>query len=158
MIEIIEGLEPWEVMKHASEGEPVAYFKLGWTKITVPHWNWGENSYAIIDTSVPVIDWGKFNWEFFNQYGGLTTGEETERFIHRIYEPTTNKDFTYNLVESPFYYWPGGECPVPGNVEVEVEFRAGPSSINTAIKFKWNHSTYDKLSDIIAFKLTGNIL
>ena len=55
--------------------------------------------------------------------------------------------------ESPFYYWPGGEQPVPDNCEVEVVYRIGGKFIGSAGKREWRH--IPRSGDIIAFRLTG---
>ena len=63
---------------------------------------------------------------------------------------------TNNLVlaESPYYYWPGGKCPVPDGVETEITSRDGDTAIGTTnTRFRWSHIMGD--GDIIAFKLTG---
>lgn len=66
-IKVIEGLEPWEVMKRASEGEPVAWRYINkkvcggyeeWFEAKDPSWNFTSFEFAIIDTSTPDYQWG----------------------------------------------------------------------------------------------------
>ena len=166
MIRVIEGLEKWEVIKRASEGESWAYFDgLDWMK---PSSQCESNlillmnrlDAAIIDTSTPEIDWSKFDWDFFNQYGGLCI-VTAENIAYKIDEPPLSP--LYDLSESPFYYWPGGECPVPDNVEVEVLLRNGRSHKDTACGWgdSWEDGAVnlsdDYMLDIIAFRITGII-
>jgi hypothetical protein len=55
--------------------------------------------------------------------------------------------------------WFGGECPVPGELEVEVWFRGvtedyGKRDVGNASKFPgWFHYTYHKWEDIIAYHI-----
>lgn len=156
-IKVIEGLKPWEVMKRASEGEPVALWLKAskqWAEATrVGVLNWSDKV-AIIDTSTPEIDWDKVNWDFFNQYGGLNIlfyGNKNDALLQRKPELSAIPHTT--LSESPFYYWAGGEQPVPDNVEVEVVYRDGQIGIPKSIA--WMHQGYQ--DDIIAFRLTGRV-
>jgi len=109
---------------------------------------------AIIDDSHPDINWEKFNWDFFDQYGGLpalsASGAPTviskRSLILHIDSPT--------LRTTPFFYWPGGEQPVPNNVEVEVivwiDHKRTMTEVASAID--WNDE------ELLAFRLTGNII
>ena len=157
-IKIVEGLEPWEVMKRASEGEAVALWlpaSKQWVDASVcGELKWGD-MVAIIDTSTPEIDWDKFDWDFFNQYGGLPVLTPESRETRKQSE---HQDLWTNLRESPLYYWPGGEQPVPDGVEVDVVFRDGVTDDNLtrAGKVRWSH--LGSIGDIIAFKLTGRLL
>ena len=139
-IKVIDGLEPWEVMRRASEGEK-------WCARVDSCDEWLESAdqshvclletmlsidVAIIDTTTPEIDWDGFDWAFFGEYGGLRINGNRLAFDSADFQWITAE-----LRESPFYYWPGGEQPVPDNVEVEVVLRDG---------------------SIHAFKLTGRVL
>jgi hypothetical protein len=108
---------------------------------------------AIIDEA---LDWGKFDWNFFNQYGGVRAfnrevyislhGEESYILLHGDEELD---DFT--LRESPLYYWPGSEAPpVPDNVEVQVIWDSRGYDTGPASTFSWGR--------VCAFKLTGRVL
>lgn len=73
--------------------------------------------YAI---ATPKQQWyDQVDWEYFAANGGLmVSGGYSSTFR------ATNKAHVHDgmaLAESPFwYYWPGGECPLPDNVKVEV--------------------------------------
>lgn len=201
-IKIIEGLEPWEVVKRASEGEPVASrIRVGphptsWSKAKPARWNSIVYDYAIIDTAIPEINWEEFNYEFFNQYRGLPVRNSVHLHEYLINfpidsgnspitfavnstdieftDPGTGEIITYRfdneewavlkrsgvreLRESPFYYWPGGECPVPGNVEVEVKCWPGDQGPGpgTAKSFTWDRNPGTN-RNIVAFRLTGKL-
>jgi hypothetical protein len=168
-IKVIEGLEPWEVLKKAGEGATVVY-RLN--EVQFPHLKISNNAwietpenfpwrievydFAILDTHTPEIDWDKFNWDFFNQWNGLVILRDGKTFA-ALNSPTFN-DLHYELCESPFYYWAGGEQPVPDNVEVEVSYRDMPSHrIMTANGVDWSYG--GRLAvDVIGFKLTGRVL
>ncbi len=162
-IKVIEGLEPWEVMKAASEGKPVALRnKIGgaWIEGASPQakWNTDEIDYAIIDESRPEIDWGACDYKFFAQYGGLPVydiimvdGKPLPIKLNSI--PGDSRWIA--LRESPYYPWFGGECPVPGNVEVWVTLRNRVEKLSNASSFNWGDSM---VYDIIAFRLTGRVL
>jgi len=170
-IKVIEGLEPWEVMKRASEGEAVAeyraqviglnesspepdvYQEAGWYKVDTPLWRWNTNKYAIIDTTTPEIDFDEFYWDFFGLYGGVLLAKDGVQIgAETLWSNTDN----ITILESPFYYWPGGEQPVPDNVEVEVVFLLMDSGgrdleIHAAKDVDWRGF------NLIAFKLTGRV-
>jgi hypothetical protein len=161
-IKVIEGLEPWEVLKRASEGEPFAYrtdnrfpwrFTCG---ATHTRWNMSMFEFAIIDDTKPEIDWDAVNWEFFEQYGGLPVINLNSK--QTIVRPPIGIS-SWVPDESPFYYWAGGKFPVPGNVEVEVVFRGGGTDRggNTAASSRWDICWENDNSehDIIAFRITG---
>jgi len=164
-IKVIEGLKPWEVMKAFEEGKGVAFaFKGGcdWSVNECPTWNWVAMDYAVIDDSHPVIPWDEFDWEFFNQYGGLLViycGQERMR-------KHTNSDAAYDgLLASPFYPWFGGKQPVPDCVEVEIEkVTINYSACNVATSISRKHETMQAKDvvwdwrNIVAFRLTGNVL
>jgi len=162
-IKVIEGLEPWEVMKRASEGEAWAF------KHQDNFWKESKgiktlagcisNAYpvAIIDTTTPEIDFNdpKWNWDFFNQYGGLkvTMREARGGYFNSVASMPTAAGI-HELRESPFYYWPGSDegAPVPDNVEVECVYRDNILFANRGGSISWQHSEHES-SDIIAFKL-----
>lgn len=180
-IKIIEGLKLWEVMKRAEEGEPWAYhpntviFKSHWTEVAdqsitnlaayiAQCW-----PVAIIDTTEPVIEWDKFDYDFFNQYGGLPLcSYDYEDSFFTNGSPEKIFDIMPVLRTSPFYCWQGGKCPVPGNVEVEVIYRDDEDrEKRKASDCRWTHSPKSSEEghdpdvfdcDIIAFRLTGNVL
>jgi len=109
-MKVIPNMKPWEVMKAFEEdGKRVAarfLYEDIFLNASEPGWNWGTYEYAIIDE--PKIDWDGFNWVFFDQYGGKDSLVAYDREGNEA------------LLQSPFYPWFGSECPVPGNVEVEV--------------------------------------
>ena len=153
-IKVIKDLEPWEVLKRADEGEPVAFYLLDtYAETGIETWsempelmgfNFCKAAYAIIDTT-PEVEWDKFDWDVFNQYGGLMVGSVYGAAI--IVRPT---DCEPTIAESPLYYWPGGEQPVPGNVEVEYEMWGGSKIvIGPASAMRWSKGR---------FKLTGRVL
>lgn len=165
-IKIIEGMRPWEVMKAADEGNRVAFrgrvMENGrpmppseWCEAnTSALWDWKTYNYAIIDDSQPIIEWDKFDWEFFNQYGGLFV--ITEKFGGVLaMDANFSNDNATALQESPFYYWPGGECPVPRDVEVETIYNNAAGG-RTEMKSIAKDIHWDDC-DIIAFRLTGNV-
>ena len=162
-IKVIENIERWKVMLRASEGEQIAYWdneRQEWLKSFdgfrdqngIPLPLFGVRL-AIIDTTTPEINWDDFNWDFFNQYGGLLTcfnyGSECDNMIVR----STIECGTYKmeLRESPPYPWQGGECPLPDGIEVEVTYRYGERD---KAGVPWSHTNGNY--DIIAFKLIGN--
>ena len=166
-MKLIKDLKQWEVLKRASEGEPFAYRRRyglvaganEWEKpegTTHTEWNMSEYEFAIIDTTEPELDWSKFNWGFFEQYGGLLVVGDNIKYNWTRWLPAHHSKL--DLRESPLYPWTGGECPVPGNVEVEIVLRdvLGESSyINSASSLWWKHKK--DIDDIIAFKITGKI-
>ena len=164
-IKVIAGLEPWEVIKRAGDGEQFAYrdyddFDGNWktpSGSTHLRWNMHKYEFAIIDTTTTSIDWDKVDWDFFNQYGGIPVLTPDIREIRRT---SINQDLWNELRESPFYYWPGGAQPLPDNVEVEVIFRDDQQSIRRAGASEWARvfAHDERLADIIAFKLTGRVL
>ncbi len=163
---IIEGLKPWEVMKaYEEDGKRVAYRMIPneeWHDAPTPVWDWRRKNYAIIDDTAPVIDWDGFNWEFFNQYGGVLIKPDDSG----LPSPTSVNHalpvgFDVQLREAPFYPWFGGECPVPGNAEVEVVFMVLTRGIGGVMR---NYITgrADAINwadqNLIAFRLTGGVL
>ena len=170
-IKIIKGLKPWEVMKRASEGDPVAIKMSHSTEsfrecTFTPKFNWDKCTYAIIDTAAPEIDWSKFDFGLFNPYGGVPI-KEMLPLVGNSYDtikapPSFAADF--ELRESPFYYWPGGDtAPVPSNVEVELILRDGlpPKAMAAGIIKDWAYGFNNSergSGDIIAFRITGNVL
>ena len=166
-IKVIEGLEPWEVMKRASEGEPVAYRDTpewdggvvkGWIEVSGVRWDFTRWEYAIIGTTTPEIDWDEFDWDFFNQYGKLSVRIDGGKFPSFIScKQSLCKGEVLLIEPSPFYCWLGGEQPVPDGVEVVVILRKGTKYTYSAITCIWAYeSVADSGDDIIAFKLTGN--
>jgi hypothetical protein len=165
-IKVIEGLEPWEVMKAVSEGGQVVWLNsvtgewVPWigevTQESVAHAIGVRYEVAIIDDTKPEIDWGAFDWGFFEQYGGLPVINLNSK--QTIVRPPIGIS-SWVPDESPFYYWPGGDRPVPGNVEVEVVFRGGGTDRggNTAASSRWSRCWENDNSehDIIAFRITG---
>ena len=166
-IKVIEGLEPIEVMKRVLAGEELAAkhgdtWGRSWSDDGIEFRHMCQliangREIAIIDTSTPEIDWNKVKWQFFSLYGGiqlLIDGEpmddEQEWGLHD----------NVTFAESPFYYWVGGEQPVPDNVEVEVIRREGGSEIYAAGQIRtWSNDRLHRQDryDIIAFKLTGGV-
>lgn len=167
--------EPWKVMKAASEGKRVVRKMIeessdNYRPYDAPKWNWAVYDYAIIDDSQTELTeewWEGFDWEFFKPYHGLTVWiGDALTFLPR--HGVLPKDWDCKLAESPFYYWGGGECPVPGNVEVEVQRRNGYRDIERASKLKWDYlmlrnpepnlAYQPHHMDIISFRLTGRVL
>jgi len=169
-IEVVEGLKPWEIMKAFEEGKRIAFaFKGGcdWSVNECPTWNWVAMDYAVIDDSHPGIPWDEFDWEFFNQYGGLTVYTDRVNGIKHWgdYEYLVEKNgVPVGVQESPWYPWFGGKQPVPDCVEVEVEkvtINYAACTVATSIIRK--HETMLAKNvvwdwrNIVAFRLTGNI-
>ncbi len=163
---VIQGLDLGEILERAVGGEPWAFLDRDkeipdWFKPTDQSFNnfcdyLKHNTghpVAIIDTTTPEIDWDKFDWDFFNQYGGLPVKYPASQKVHKKHPVQDNG----KLRESPFYYWPRGEQPVPDNVEVEYIYMAGRGwgrspNICRADDFNWNGE------NVISFKLTGRVL
>ena len=161
-IKVIEGLEPLDVLNRAVTGEKWATKHHGRWLETMPAdrdtfgsiCGYVSNGFeiAIIDTAAPSIDWDKFNWDFFYQYGGLPV--VIDGMEYKIDSPTAD-----SLRESPFYYWPGGEQPLPDNVEVETIWRDGAIEMSVARDFEWSHFRAERgMGDVIAFRLTGKVI
>ena len=167
---LVEGLKPWEVMQqHMEEGKRVANFsilKREWLPlIHPPQWNWGTQRYAIIDDTQPEIDWDEFDWDFFRQYDGVPALDEIiggkPSLPLRLHRTTQRHEV--QLRESPFYPWFGGECPVPGKVEIEIEYlyQIHNSSGKTFERNRICKKAYDVdwgIDTVIAFRLTGRVL
>jgi hypothetical protein len=165
-IKVIEGLEPWQVMQAAIDGERVAYrdSSEAWMELkdtSIKHLccvvaeGW---SIAIIDDSQSEIGWRKFYYDFFKQYGGLSVrfGQfETGKLLAA--EPAEEAEHC-ELEPSPFYPWFGGECPVPGNCEVGYTLRNGVTSTIGADEIEWAHDGLMNGYDVIVFRLTGRVL
>lgn len=160
-IKTVEGLKPWQVMKRAEEGEPVARRLKAddeLKRINLPLWDWSYAEYFIIDTTTPEFPWDEFDYPFFNQYGGLpviflkANGFARNAIIANGCE----------LRESPYYPWAGGEQPVPDRVEVEVDIVEFTLLVEVGIvrrKLTMQASDVDwaRLA-IVGFKLTGRVL
>lgn len=178
-IKVIEGLEPLEVMKAASEGKRVARLNECYVPARWVEWHGQkptlftmaqavDNGYkiAIIDDSQPELTaewWRGFDWEFFNQWDGVHIQEPEEvRYQQRHwtiqYAPLDNSGM--ELTKSPPYPWFGGKQPVPDNVEVEVICRDDTNYVGSAKEFArdWKRHTIKSALDIIAFRLTGRVL
>lgn len=170
-IRVIKGLEPWEILKRFADGEPVAVrytYKPSrsgeWENKGGDIWDFAHFEYAIIDTTTPAIEWDKFDWGFFDQFGGMLIDCGLLRTCDNQEKA---KDNNAGLRESPFYYWPGGEQPVPDNVWVEVVYRGSDDDSGPADSFQWEYapegapmddSLESALGDIVGFKLTGRVL
>ena len=163
-IKVIKGQEPWEVMKAASEGGRVAARNdippnFDWIEQSTPAWNWKQNMYAIIDESQPIIAWDEFDWGFFRPYGGVPSSDfivEGGPLLPIKLQAASGHPKGITLRESPLYPWTGGECPVPGGVEVEIILRDSLYKKPLfADNLNWSHRGAD--DDIIAFRLTGEI-
>jgi hypothetical protein len=164
-IKVVEGLPWWEVARQVEEeGKKCACRwnngRGGWIKRSHSKWDPQEMDYAIIDDTKPEIDWGGFDWVFFNQYEGV---KMIMSGGNNPYIMATNKDiaeFVGQLAPSPFYYWPGGKQPVPDNVEVEIEgvFEDDAENVNrerqtlAARGVRWNSDR------VVSFRLTGKVL
>ena len=63
------------------------------------------------------------------------------------------------IEQAEFTYWPGGECPLPDGVMVEVIFRDGGKKTDVAVdKLRWEHFLSAREftgSDIIAYRILG---
>jgi len=151
-IEVIPCLKVWEVIEKISNGERWVVMALGG--------NWVEQHYhdiksvckfiaagkevAIINDGASTI-WCKFNFNFFNQYGGLPTSDGFIRNFHDVHD-----DETTFLVESPYYYWTGGESPVPEDVLIEaIDIESFPTR-SKAKNFNWENE-----GSVVAFKILG---
>ena len=110
-----------------------------------------------------MIELDKFNYEFFNQYGGIPAFNKGDYYINLKGDEAFDGSNDFTLRESPFYPWFGGKCPVPDNVEVEVVFKDRSTTVCKAGIARWSNVFKDCYvpSDpdiIIAFRLTGNVL
>ena len=165
-IKVIEGLEIDAVVgRHIDNGCRVARYRA-----TQKRWIECPNlmsillairdgmDIAIIDTATPEIEWDKFDWDFFNQYGGLMVEIGGGNFSVSSMDDATRNHDSYELRESPFYYWLGGEQPVPDNIKIEIILRGGINKVSTAGGCDWSHGGVNPSADIIAFKLTGKVL
>lgn len=160
-IKVIEGMKPSDVVVKVIEGKRWAFdWDDGWEEgHTIQSLGKAIDDgieVAIIDEEAmlpPTIEWDKFDWHFFNQYGGLKIDTDLGTLYTRRAEDCDRWEY-FHLDESPFYYWPGGECPVPGNVEVEIVYRDGDKLTSMPV-FRWWHKQTD--GDIIAFRLTGKV-
>jgi len=114
---------------------------------------------ALVDTSVPEINWTNFDWHFFNQYHGIpvydTNGEE-ELNITAIL-----RSWIPQLRKSPWYPWFGGECPVPENVEVDLRLigQAGldhkTAYAGDVVNGEWEWEQFH--FHIVDFRITGKV-
>ena len=174
-IKVIENMKPWEVMKAHEEGAQVAWFNpvtKVWVKWALPitlrsMCDAVANGYeiGIIDESPPELTaewWDGFDWEFFSPYHGLTVdigGDSTFLPRNDILLPP---GCSCELIESPFYPWQGGECPVPGHVEVEVETEAVIPTITGGVKRVRHIERADDIDwaedELVSFRLTGRVL
>lgn len=70
---------------------------------------------------------------------------------HIIFYPMSH----FRLAEqTDFTYWPGGECPIPQGVKVQVTIRDGELfTYEQADTIRWNHTYHG--GDIIAYRITG---
>lgn len=156
--------EPWKVMKAASEGKRVAMknndgsYRENMQPRLIPFGQFIVGNVAIIDESQPEINWNGFDWEFFNQYGGLAVDSAGEHKLDGFVHFCSNEN---KLRESPFYPWFGGKCPVPGSCEVRIRFvyplghegKIGIKEYTYAAKdVDWMDSAN------VAFRLTGRVL
>lgn len=175
MIKVIEGLPWYEVARQVEEEGKRFVFRLDAAslanlKLSNNGWNHGDSTveikkghleFGIVDESKPVIDFDGFEWEFFEPYGGVCILVDGCAF--RVYgkDHAFIKTEVVTLRESPLYPWVGGECPVPGNVEVTVTNRNGFEFTLPAFQCNFEHK-YDEPSkhgnDIINFRLTGKVL
>lgn len=165
-IKVIEGLEPWEVMKRASEGEPVwvthkgIALERGWDcNYISASWCWSKYDYFVIDTSTPDFHWDDVDYPFFNQYGGLPAlcNLKTAPTYEHVLVHSPNDDSIWSVRPSPWYAWQGGECPVPKNWMVMLIRRNGAEYLPiNAGSIGWDHR-FDK-DDVIQFRLTGRVL
>jgi len=167
-IKTIDGLELWEIVKRVSDGEKWAVYSNNgyvdpelYSIQSLAKYIMCADKVAIIDTSTPEIDWEAFNWDFFNQYGGIPVifPDGPDMLLERIKSIKDVNSGDIMIRESPLYYWAGGEQPVPDNVEVEVEYRHGGEYTADAGGFDWDYTEIEPpRDDIIAFKLTGRVL
>lgn len=56
-------------------------------------------------------------------------------------------------LDGEWHNWHGGECPVPRDVMVEVEWRSNAKTKNMAKKFRWRHSYVAPITDITRFRV-----
>lgn len=73
--------------------------------------------------------------ETWNVHGEAYTGYMNGRDLVEVLEDSA----TPNYLDGCWHSWHGGECPVPGDVMVEVELRCDVSQRGTACRFRWNH-------------------
>lgn len=156
-IKIIEGMSNGDVMNaYEQMFQPLAYRQRGsedWVKTSYPLWDWYTYEYAIIAPSLPPINWNDVDWGFFNQYGGVPL---LYNGLPMKENQTWDSSNDVTFATSPYYYWPGGECPLTVSVEVEVILRGGDTLTLEAEGVNWG-TTLNSLRQVIAFKLTGRI-
>lgn len=66
--------------------------------------------------------------------------------------------YDIRIVEEPdadgWIPWSGGECPVDGNVKVDVKFRNGTCELRQYPDFRWGHSAFLPETDIVAYRIS----
>jgi len=177
MIKVIKGMHPDEVMREVRENGK------RWAAKTKSTGEWILDDgglaaiakaislgyeIAIVDDTPPPINWKEFDWGFFNQYYGVPVAYSNGNKSYCVEEPSQSDIgyFGYVLRKSPIYFWLGGKCPVPDNVEVDVFYRKDGNRITKrAGNIDWTHwacvaqteSFRDPNKDIIGFQLTGKV-
>lgn len=165
-IKVKEGLPLSEVVAGVERGDRWAWRDLS------RKYDWSEDSrqdigcllfylgegcgVALIDDTQPenIFESEEWDWGFFAQYSGLPLLLDNVNIFSSV--PIERSDCT--LRESPWYAWLGGECPVPGNVEVEID---SPVDVYGSRAY-WDKATTKadnvRWSMKLFFRLTGRVL
>jgi len=166
-LRVLQPIPPWyEVARQVEEDGK----KFAWKNNVESEWKEGSIGIrnliaegwqvAIIDESQPELTaewWDGFDWEFFNQWGGISAENEYRQAL--LSWPPTELSSSMELRESPPYPWSGGKQPVPDNVEVTLERRAyGYTETTNAGNVPWCHAMGGSDNDIISFRITGRVL
>lgn len=112
-IDLVEGLTPHKIIELAMAGERLVNRSVGtleWRDVDVVEFDWLRYEYGIV-ARVEPLDWGRVDWAYFNQYGGLwlrRVGYEgkallNEEQVRQIVAVGKDKDLV--IAESPYYAW-----------------------------------------------------
>ena len=106
-----------------------------------------------------LIDWAKMPKGVMTNYGWLISfeGEFKERRPTLLDAEVWFYDVSLLRLapaeQQPWILWQGGECPVPNDIIVEVEFRNGGSCVDEPNCFRWGKTGTS--GDIIAYRIAG---
>lgn len=79
--------------------------------------------------------------------------EQWERKFDCAVEVDVSVEICELAEQTEFTYWPGGECPLPDGVMVEVVYRDGEKDFGTADLLYWEHEF--SFEDVIAYRILG---
>lgn len=104
------------------------------------------------------FDLGRFDYPFFNQWGGLPARHELFNVKLLTESPIHGGNGEYvsglSIAPSPLYAREGGEQPVPDNIEVAVKTYDQTTFTAAASEVVWS-CAQDKL---FLFKITGRVM